>query len=255
MGSDALLAALCLAPDGGARFERDPEGVARVHGLDADDAARGAAQPRGMRVYRELVRANFADTLAHTLPRTAEALGAGFDDALQGFLGDAPPRTRYLRELPGEFVAHLARRGDVVAPWLLDLARFEWAEFDAGHAGDADGAEVPTDPVSLERPVRLDPSAHALSLRWRAHDPAADPTVVAPVSLLVRRTAEGDIAVEEITDAARALFAALREGAPLGDALRGVLAGVPPDAQPAALAGAVAFVEALTDRGVVRGGS
>jgi hypothetical protein len=245
-----MLASLCLSRDGGARFDDDPEGFARAAGLDDEDAARVAAQRRGVAVYRTLVRHNLADTLTRALPRTRDALGDGFEEALGDFLERAPPRSRYLREVPGEFARRLADRGDEVAPWLVDLARFEWAEFDAAHAG---GDDEPAAPLRLERPVRLHPSAHVLSLGWRAHDPSADPALRARCELLVHRAEDDDVVVEEITPATRALLAALRDGQTLEEALRGALAEVAPAEQPAALAAAVACVEALETRGVLGG--
>lgn len=249
MSAASMLAALCLSRDGGARFDEDPEGFARAAGLDDADAERVAAQRRGIAVYRTLVRNNLADTLTRALPRTRDALGDGFDDALGDFLQRTPPRSRYLREVPGEFVRRLADR-DELAPWLVDLARFEWAEFDAAH----EGAEAsPGEPMRLERRVRLHPSVHVLSLGWRAHDPSADPAQRTRCHLLVHRAEDDDVVVEEITPATRALLSALRDGDTLGEALRGALAEVPPGEQPAALAAAVACVEALETRGVLRG--
>lgn len=250
MSAASMLAALCLSRDGGARFDEDPEGFARAAGLEDADAERVAAQRRGIAVYRTLVRHNLADTLTRALPRTRDALGDGFDDALGDFLQCAPPRTRYLREVPGGFARRLADRRDEVAPWLVDLARFEWAEFDAAHAG---AEPSPVEPMSLERGVRLHPSARVLSLGWRAHDPSADPARSARCELLVHRAEDDDVIVEEITPATRSLLAALRDGDTLGDALRGALAEVPPGEQPAALAAAVACVEALETRGVLVG--
>lgn len=250
MSAASMLAALCLSRDGGARFDDDPEGFARAAGLDDDDAARVAAQRRGLSVYRTLVRHNLADTLTRALPRTRDALGEGFEVALGDFLEHAPPRTRYLREVPGAFARRLADRGGDVAPWLVDLARFEWAEFDAAHAG----AVVTTrEPLRLERAVRLHPAAHVLSLGWRAHDPAADPAQGARCDLLVHRAEDDDVIVEEVTPATAALLAALRDGDTVGEALRGALADVPVREQPAALAAAVACVETLERRGVIFG--
>ncbi len=250
MSAAAMLAALCLSRDGGVRFDDDPAGFARAAGLDDDDAARVAAQRRGMGVYRVLVRNNLADTLTRALPRTRDALGEGFDDALGDFLARAPPRTRYLREVPGEFVRRLAARGDDVPPWLMDLARFEWAEFNAAHA-DTDRA--PRSPLSLEGPVRLHPAAQVLSMGWRAHVPEADPASGTRCDLLVHRADDDDVLVEEITPATGALLAALRDGDSLADALRGALTAVPTEEQPSALAAAVACVEALEARGILRG--
>jgi hypothetical protein len=71
--------------------------------------------------------------------------------------------------------------------------------------------------------------------------------------LLVRRAEDDDVIVEEITPATGALLAALRDGDTLADALRGALTAVPTEEQPAALAAAVACVEALEARGVLRG--
>lgn len=177
-----------------------------------DLAALGGPEIRWW-VYRELVRGRFEQCLAEVLPRTREALTErAFNDHIAAWLQTAPPRTRYYRELVGEFVEHLARDPEAVnarAPWAMDLCRYERAV-----VASLDAPSLPDDEAvgefAMELPPRITPSARLLRLAWSVLD--AVPTH-APTSLLLYRD-EATRAVETLalTELVADMMAAMLAG-------------------------------------------
>jgi hypothetical protein len=235
-------------------------------GEDAPPAALASlgAQEARWRAYRRMVRSRFYQTIDHAFERLIGAIGAErFHRMVDHFLAEDPPRSPYLRDLPGEFLRFVCARTSVLEEtpalpaWALDLMRYEWAELDAAY----DHEEVrPDDVVALdmERPAVLSPAHRLLHLEYRVH--TMETRVPAPISVLLyrdRRTHE--VETLELTPVAAAMIAAMgRRGeneppAPLVRVVREAAAehGAEVD---------VAFVEALStlladlsERGVLLG--
>jgi hypothetical protein len=236
--------------------------------LLAEDAPPAAlatlgAQEARWRAYRRMVRSRFYQTIDHAFERLIGAIGAErFHRIVDRFLAEDPPRSPYLRDLPGEFLRFVCARPNVfeetpaLPAWALDLMRYEWAELDAAY----DHEEVrPDDVVALdmERPAVLSPAHRLLHLEYRVH--TMENAAPAPISVLLyrdRRTHE--VETLELTPVAAAMIAAMSRGgneppAPLLQVVREAAAehGAEVD---------VAFVEALstlladlTERGVLLG--
>jgi hypothetical protein len=217
--------------------------------------------------YRRMVRSRFYQTIDHGFERMIGAVGVEcFHALVDRFLDEDPPRSPYLRDLPGEFLrfveAHLVAL-EGLPPYALDLMRYEWAELDTAY----DHEEVrPEDVIALDmqKPAVLSPAHRLLKLEFAVHSMGTDgsgaPALCAPVSLLLYRDRHThDVETLELTPVAATMLAALERRradpppAPLVEVVR----------QAAAAHGAavdVAFVEALsalladlTERGVLLG--
>jgi hypothetical protein len=119
---------------------------------------------RRWRVYRRMARARLRDALEGSFPRTFQIVEAG--RVIDRWLDASPPRSPYLRALAGEFVAWLGP--DVLPagtpPWLLDLARLEWARLEVSFAHEEEAARDvhAVGELSFDRPAVLTP-AHRLA--------------------------------------------------------------------------------------------
>jgi hypothetical protein len=197
---------------------------------DADDDAREAARqrriadaclldapvPGRLGLYRKLVQGNLAAVVRRLVPRTAAALDRaeeqGFAEWFARFLADAGPRTPYLRDVPGEFVAWAGRLwpATTLPPFVGDLARYEidLFELDAAPAapplptlGDValDRRLVFASPHTLARyehavhePAKDIPGGVTFILMHRDAENAVHSTVLdAPIAHLIRRTLDG----------------------------------------------------------------
>ncbi len=222
------------------------------------------------KAYRRMVRSRFYQTIDHGFERLIGAIGESrFHRIVDRFLADDPPRSPYLRDLPGEFLRFVEGRRDVLdeAPALpayaLDLMRYEWAELDVAYSHE----EIRPDEVvalDMNRPAALSPAHRVLKLEHPVHSMGTDgsgaPTAPAPVSLLLYRDrTTHDVETLELTPVAATLLAAIahRGGYPPPMPLARVVREAA-DAHGAAVD--LAFVEALstlltdlTERGVLLG--
>ena len=122
-------------------------------------------------LYRELVRSRIRDLVSIALPRTERTLGKKTISALvDGLLAEAPPRSRYFREVIPAFVAHAlprlrapgaepAHAADVLA---LESTRWELGWRDGAVAG-------PVVPFELERVPVVHPTLRLLALEHAVH--------------------------------------------------------------------------------------
>ena len=154
-----------------------------------------------------MVRARFSQTLEHAYEDLKAAVGDEVFRLLgELFFAEAPPRSPYLRDVPGEFLRFFeARWGELaerhaLAPFTLISARYEWALLDAAYAPAKADEVVPFD---MERPPALSSSVRLLSLafpvqRWNAGDAPPAPS---PVSLCVYRDPRSfEVETLELTD-------------------------------------------------------
>lgn len=176
----------------------------------ADALSLLGGDPRRWQVYRDLVRTRLWRALLEALPRTCAAAGSErFGGWFTRFLGEAPPRTPFVREVAPAFGAWVrAAEGDGLAtpaPWLhealaLDLAAHHVALSDAR----LDPAELAD--FSMDLPAALDPTHRRVPVRWALEGAGA---VERPRTLLIHRdpssgraeTLELDALSAEIVDA------------------------------------------------------
>ncbi len=166
--------------------------------------------PRRWQVYRDLVRTRLWRALLEALPRTYAAAGPDrFGGWFTRFLDEAPPRTRYVREVAPAFGAWVrAAEGDALsrpAPWLPDALTLDLAEHRVA-LSDARLDPSRVAPFSMDLPAALDP-AHCRARLWWAMDGAS--AIHRPRALLVHRhpatgraeTLELDALDAEVVDA------------------------------------------------------
>lgn len=221
---------------------------------------RAIASPEGDGIYRSLVRRGLADMLRFELPRTAAHLGARWDRDVARFLDATLPRSRYLRDIARELVAHVGPgwEGDPEVPaHVPDLARWELLAFEVANAPDEPPAGPPPEPAldrraALSASTRLFRAAHAVHL-LPEDEASTDPPAARPTALCVYRDADFEMRTLELTPSAAEILERLAAGATLGEAVTRAAAarGVALDA--AFLQGAGRLLEDLAERGVVRG--
>jgi uncharacterized protein len=189
----------------------------------ADLAALGA-EPARWRAYRRMVRARFLETLAHGFERLKSAIGSDRFEALADrFLAEGPPRSPYLRDVPGEFLRFLADQSSRLGrelrlpPYTLDLARYEWAELEAAYAFEEVNAAA-VGPFDMQGIAVLTPAHRLLELdypvhRWDAHghDAAMAPE---PVWLCLYRDAKThEVTALELTPVTATMLELMQERA------------------------------------------
>jgi hypothetical protein len=208
----------------------DPRALAAV-------AGRGAAP--GASVYCHAYRARLAEVLAADYPTVAACMGAdAFAELAAGYARAYPSRARSLRWFGASLPAFLV---GCAAPWLTDVARFEWALGLAFDAPDGDPVAL-ADLASLAPEAwdglrfTLDPAVRLLALDWDA--PALKASVAGGVAppparpdracWLVWRNARRVRYKRLAPDQAHALAAA-RGGARFGAICAGVAKRLPLD--------------------------
>ncbi|HZH43268.1 MAG TPA: putative DNA-binding domain-containing protein [Lysobacter sp.] len=178
------------------RHLRDPDGVPAPPGLEE----------RRVAVYRDLVFRNVESLLAGNFP----VIRALHDDAawhalVRAFLRDHRAQTPLFTEIAREFQRFLHGRDDV-APFLPELAHYEWVELALQIAepdADALHAAWHDDDALLDGAPVLSPLAWPLAYRWpvhrigpdyRPHEPPPQPTL-----LMARRESDGEVRFSELS--------------------------------------------------------
>lgn len=177
---------------------RDPAGAAPPPGIEE----------RRLQVYRELFYNSVQSLLAGNFPVIRKILGADAWHALvRDFYRDYRCATPLFPELPREFIQYLqeraeAGRGD--APWLVELAHYEWVEL-ALDLSEANAGDEPHDPAGslLEGVPVPSPLAWPLAYAWPVHrlSPDHQPTEppALPTLLLVQRDAAYQVRFNELS--------------------------------------------------------
>lgn len=255
------LSRVVLEDDAARGLAEDPAGWLASHGVvPPDHEAMARIGPRRLLVYRSLVRNGLENVVRDFLPRTVARLGeAGFERWLGAWLHDAPPRSRFLRDTPGELVAWSLESGAPLPAWLVELARLECLEAEVAAAVDPPAPPDLVPELVLDQPLvfsgalRLASFGHAVHELPIATDDRSTPVEVA-TALLVYRDATHHVRtlalsplghallrglIEEAQTVAEAIPAAARVAdEPLGDALLGRISVLLAD---------------LAERGVLRG--
>ncbi len=181
-----------------------------------DDIAALGDDPARWLLYRVMVRGRFVDTLIEALPRFAAALGRErLTAAVDAWLAEAPPTTRYVRELSIDFARLLDASPEVIpagaAPWTRDVARYEAAVMHGHIAHDP----TPDDPTLLDFDMALAPALcpaqRFLRVSWGVHR-GGEPEP-APFALVVYRAPVTDaIEVLELTPIAGDIYELFTRG-------------------------------------------
>lgn len=138
--------------------------------LPDESLAALGGDPRRWQVYRDLVRSRLWRALGEALPRTLATAGAArFGGWFTRFLEEAPPRTRYLREVApafGEWVR--AAEGQALAEpsaWLPDALAIDLTEHHVALSDERlDPSRVTA--FAMDLPAALDPTHRRLQVRW-----------------------------------------------------------------------------------------
>ncbi|AKF10410.1 putative DNA-binding domain-containing protein [Sandaracinus amylolyticus] len=116
-------------------------------------------------LYRELVRSRLRELVSKVLPKTEAALGRARTSALfDAFLAEAPPRSRFFREVIPELVAFALPRVEGHARDVLLLESTRWEL--AWRAGEVHGDVVELD---LEKIPVAHPTLRVLALGHAVH--------------------------------------------------------------------------------------
>ena len=88
------------------------------------------------RIYRSMVRARLNKIVGVAFERTQSAIGeAPFEALVEDWLDNNPPATRFFRHVPRSFFDECLPTLEAGQPgWLVDLARYEMAEWQVKHA-------------------------------------------------------------------------------------------------------------------------
>jgi hypothetical protein len=225
-----MIAEACLGLLSDEELARDLRAFLERHALDPEDIEAICASPPRLGVYRRLVRTGLVGVTTKMMPRTRARLNAlakgAFDASFAEFLATTGPRSHFLREVPGEFLAWALPRWQAradVPRYASDLAAHEIVEFDVA-AAPLPPKALPLDELALDRPLVFHPAKRLMPYSFAVHALAEDPGDMSepeerPVHVLVFRDAEHGVRSLELSSLHAAVLEALFGGAPLGAAV------------------------------------
>ncbi|WP_303746905.1 HvfC family RiPP maturation protein [Stenotrophomonas pigmentata] len=151
-----------------------------------------------MQVYRELYFNNIQSLLAANFPVITRTVGESrWEQLVRDFCREHLAHTPLFPEIGQEFIAFLDNRSaDPQAPWLLELAHYEWIELALKISDEPAPAHDPDGDLLTGSPV-CSPRCRALAYQWPVHQigleyqPSEPP--LQPTLLLARREAGGSI--------------------------------------------------------------
>ena len=181
-----------------AAYIRDPEGVAPPAGIET----------RRLAIYRDLFFNSLQGLLSGNFPVIRRILGTDrWQGLVRDFYREYRCSTPFFPELPREFIQYLQRRagdGRGDAPWLPELAHYEWVEL-ALDLSEADPSDQAHDPAGdlLEGVPLPSPLAWPLAYAWPVHrlSPEFQPTSAPDTAtfLLVQRDAKHKVRFNELS--------------------------------------------------------
>lgn len=218
-------------------------------------------EDRRLAVYRDLFFNNIDGLLASGFPVIRQTLG---DDAwrtlVRAFYAEHRCQAPVFPEVAREFIRYLdtrAEQGRGDAPWLPELAHYEWVELGLQTADDALPAHDAQGDLLAGVPVPS-PLAWALAYRWPVAQlgPGYQPTQAPeqPTLLLVRRDRDFRIHFAQLSPLAFRLWELLQAGDQNGHAVLHALAaeaGVAADAD--FIAQGAGLLTRMRDEGSVLG--
>ncbi|MCB9713569.1 MAG: DUF692 family protein [Myxococcales bacterium] len=219
--------------------------------------------PPRLLVYRSLVRAGLRSVIRAFLPRTMARLGEdAFERSFDDWLHEAAPRSRFLRDVPAEFVRWAASswpHDPELPDYLVDLARLEVLEAEVDAAPDPPPPEGMVDALVLDRPLvwngalALARFAHAVHELPTALDDRSEPTRE-PTRLLVYRDAEHEVRTLVLSPlAAEVLRRLVDQGATVQQAIPEGAVAADETVDGEVLGRLSALLADLAERGVLRG--
>lgn len=257
-----MIAAACLGATSDAEFTANLRSFLESKGLDPADTEAILASPPRLALYRRLIRNNLTGVTERMLHRTRARLDAvvrgAFESSFVAFLDEVGPRTSYLRDVPGEFLAWVLPRWSArldLPPWLGDLALHELSEFQL--AAEPADAPPPVSEVALDRALVLRGPVRVLRYAFAVHElPAAESDRTEPrpepTAVLGYRNAEHEVLYLKLHPALATLTEELLREVPLGDAV--ARAAAASSLSPDALLDPVArYLADLGERGVLLG--
>jgi hypothetical protein len=160
--------------------------------------------PRRLQVYRELYFNNIQSLLAANFPVIASTLGEErWLPLVRAFCREHCAHTPLFPEIGQEFIHFLDQqpvRAD--APWLLELAHYEWIELALKISDAPLPAHDPAGDLLAQAPV-LSPWCRALAYTWPVHRIAPDYQPLQPPAqptlLLARRQPDGAIVFSQLS--------------------------------------------------------
>ncbi len=207
----------------------DPDFVAAVEGGGRLSAAEAVA------VYRRGYPARLTEALGETFEACWRVMGdEDFLAACREFVARTPSRSHNLSDYGETFPDFLAARADAeAAPFLGDLARFEWAFKELFHAAPRPGlsaaalakAARPDSVLRLAGPLVLLSFGHRVYGLWKRDRADATPVTRAdwegPERLALYKEGGNPVFVRELSAPEHAALAALAAGRTAADALAG----------------------------------
>jgi hypothetical protein len=219
---------------------------------------RGPPEEERIGIYRSLVRRGIVSAVRAQMPRTADTLGARFEDLVNRWLDEALPSSPYLRDAAAELVDWAAPRwaeDPAVAAWIPDLARHEVARFEVAAAA-ATASEPSGKPLALDRAVVFGGAARVARYAWAVHrlpEDAPDEPEKEPTAVLLYRDAAHEVRCMSLSPLAAAILTRLLGGARLGEAVTEACAALGEPLGDAVLRGTAEVLADLGARGVVLG--
>lgn len=185
-----------------------------AHLRDSTQPAPADIDPRRMAVYRELFRNTIESLLSANFPVIRQTLNADeWKTLVDDFHREHRAATPLFTEVAEEFIGWLVQHEARYAPWLPELAHYEWMEL---HAQIDDTPMPPHNPVGdllLGIPL-LSPQAWPLAYAWPvdrispSYRPASPPDT--PTLILVRRDAAMQVHFAALSPLAFRLLQALQ---------------------------------------------
>ena len=187
---------------------------------------------RRLEIYHYAFWARQRESLAEDFPRTRSLVGENeFETLVQAYLTAHPSRWSSLAELGREFPGFLkTHNSHATCPYLADVARFEWAEFEASYAPEPPERNLELLAGLTERDWNdvvfgFHPSVQLIESLWRVDRMRRKPRTLKPKpARFLVHAVEGDVRTETLNGAEVRLFKLMRDGHTVGalkDAIRG----------------------------------
>jgi hypothetical protein len=122
--------------------------------------------PKGLKVYRRLLKDNWQDTLESIYPFSQKIIGDEWTDVIARYVKTFPPEHFNLNQLAKKFPLYLSQHEKHLPVFLSELADYEWLELEIiEYPAKVDNAQRSA-PATVEDFLELSPSVNpTLSIR------------------------------------------------------------------------------------------